>query len=34
MTCAKTYDLVRDLGYDVEEDEFKSLSQLEVVGHS
>ena len=32
-TCASTYDLVKDLGFQVEDDDNKVLSQLEVVGY-
>ena len=32
-TCSSTYDLVKDLGFQVEQDDDKVLSQLEVVGY-
>lgn len=32
-TCASTYDLVKDLGFQVEDNDDKTLSQLEVVGY-
>ena len=32
-TCSSTYDLVKDLGFQVEDDDNKVLSQLEVVGY-
>lgn len=33
MTCAKTYDLVKDLGFQIEQDDDKILSSLEVFGY-
>ena len=32
-TCASTYDLVKDLGFQIERDDDKTLSSLEVVGY-
>jgi hypothetical protein len=32
-TCSSTYDLVKDLGFQVEDDDDKTLSQLEIVGY-